>query len=110
MKQERNTQYCLQWRSAPDGNPAVPATAGTKARNMAKKALMASVDNRNPVKIVGISKSDSVFGREYVTMKEKMALSVAMMKISHQVYGGYGLCPGWKMSQDVGQMAIRWMP
>lgn len=41
---------------------------------------MASVDNPESVKIVGISKPDSVFGREYVTMKEKIALSVAMMK------------------------------
>lgn len=53
-----------------------------EAQNMAKKALMASVDNPESVKIVGISKPDSVFGREYVTMKEKMALSVAIMKIS----------------------------
>ena len=55
-----------------------------KAQDMAKKALMASVDNPESVKIVGISKPDSVFGREYVTMKEKMALSVAMMKISRR--------------------------
>ena len=58
--------------------------SGNKAQDMAKKALMASVDNPESVKIVGISKSDSVFGREYVTMKEKMALSVAMMKISRR--------------------------
>jgi len=55
-----------------------------KAQDMAKKALMASVDNPESVKIVGISKPDSVFGREYVSMKEKMALSVAMMKISRR--------------------------
>lgn len=55
-----------------------------KAQDMAKKALMASVDNPESVKIIGISKPDSVFGREYVTMKEKMALSVAMMKISRR--------------------------
>ncbi len=55
-----------------------------KAQDKAKKALMASVDNPESVKIVGISKPDSVFGREYVTMKEKMALSVAMMKISRR--------------------------
>ena len=55
-----------------------------KAQDMAIKALMASVDNPESVKIVGISKPDSVFGREYVTMKEKMALSVAMMKISRR--------------------------
>lgn len=55
-----------------------------KAQDMAKRALMASVDNPESVKIVGISKPDSVFGREYVTIKEKMALSVAMMKISRR--------------------------
>lgn len=55
-----------------------------KAQDMAIKALMASVDNPEAVKIVGISKPDSVFGREYVTMEEKMALSVAMMKISRR--------------------------
>ena len=55
-----------------------------KAQDMAKKALMASVDNPESVKIVGISKPDSVFGREHVSMKEKMALSVAMMKISRR--------------------------
>lgn len=55
-----------------------------KAQDMAKRALMASVDNPESVKIVGISKPDSVFGREYVTMKEKMALSVAIMKISRR--------------------------
>ena len=55
-----------------------------EAQNMAKKALMASADNPESVKIVGISKPDSVFGREYVTMKEKMALSVAIMKISRR--------------------------
>lgn len=58
--------------------------SGNKAQDMARKALMASVDNPESVKIVGISKPDSVFGREYVTMKEKMALSVAMMKISRR--------------------------
>lgn len=58
--------------------------SGNKAQDIAQKALMASVDNLESVKIVGISKPDSVFGREYVTMKEKMALSVAMMKISRR--------------------------
>ena len=57
---------------------------GNKALDMAKMALMASVDNPESVKIVGISIPDSVFGREYVTMKEKMALSVAMMIFSRR--------------------------
>ena len=52
--------------------------SGNKVQDIARKALMASVDNPESVKIVGISKPDSVFGREYVTMTEKRALSVAM--------------------------------
>lgn len=42
-----------------------------KAQDMAKRALMASVDNPESVKIVGISKPDSVFGREYVNVSSK---------------------------------------
>ena len=61
-----------------------PGNSGNKAQDIARKALLVSVDNPESVKIVGISKPDSVFGREYVTMKEKMALSVAMMKISRR--------------------------
>ena len=63
---------------------ACSGNSENKAQDMARKALMASVDNPEAVKIVGISKPDSVFGREYVTMEEKMALSVAMMKISRR--------------------------
>ena len=58
--------------------------SGNKAQDKAKKALKATVDNPETEKNVGISKPDSVFGREYVTMKEKIALSVAMMKISRR--------------------------
>lgn len=63
---------------------ACSGNSENKAQDMARKALMASVDTPEAVKIVGISKPDSVFGREYVTMEEKMALSVAMMKISRR--------------------------
>ena len=56
-----------------------------RAVEVAEKALMASVDNPKSVKILGISKADSVFGRDYVTMDEKMALSMAMMKINEKV-------------------------
>ena len=52
---------------------ACSGNSENKAQDMARKALMASVDN-----------PESVFGREYVTIKEKMALSVAMMKISRR--------------------------
>lgn len=56
-----------------------------KAVAVAEKALMASVDNPQSVKIIGISKADSVFGKEYVTMEERKSLSVAMMKINEKV-------------------------
>lgn len=55
------------------------------AVKVAEKALMASVDHPESVKILGISKADSVFGKNYVTMEEKMVLSVMMMKINEQV-------------------------
>ena len=44
---------------------ACSGNSENKAQDMARKALMASVDNPEAVKIVGISKPDSVFGREY---------------------------------------------
>lgn len=47
--------------------------------------LKASVDNPKSVKIIGISQPDSVFGREYITMDEKMSISMAMMKINEKV-------------------------
>ena len=56
-----------------------------KAVAVAEKALMASVDNPQSVKIIGISKADSVYGKEYVTMDERKSLSVAMMKINEKV-------------------------
>lgn len=56
-----------------------------RAVEVAKSALMASVDNPESVKIIGISRPDSVFGREYVSMEEKMALSMTMMKINEKV-------------------------
>lgn len=55
------------------------------AVKVTEKALMATVDHPESVKILGISKADSVFGKNYVTMEEKMALSVMMMKINEQV-------------------------
>ncbi len=56
-----------------------------RAVEVAEKALRASVDNPESVKILGISKADSVFGRDYVTIDEKMALSMSMMKINEKV-------------------------
>lgn len=56
-----------------------------RAVEVARKALMASVDNPESVQIKGISKVDSVFGREYVTMNEQMALSMMLMKLGQEV-------------------------
>lgn len=56
-----------------------------RAIEVAELALMASVDNPKSVKIIGISQPDSVFGREYITMDEKMSISMAMMKINEKV-------------------------
>lgn len=52
---------------------------------MAEKALLASVDRPETVKIHAVSMPDSVFGRDYITQEEKMAISVAMMKVSEKV-------------------------
>lgn len=46
---------------------------------------VASVDRPETVKIHAVSIPDSVFGRDYITQEEKMAISVAMMKVSEKV-------------------------
>ena len=56
-----------------------------RAREVAEKALLASVDRPETVKIHAVSAPDSVFGRDYITQEEKMAISVAMMKVSEKV-------------------------
>lgn len=56
-----------------------------RAVEVAKTALTASVDNPESVKIIGISKVDSVFGREYVTMNEQMVLLMTLMKLGQEM-------------------------
>lgn len=56
-----------------------------RAVDVAKTALMATVDNPESVRIKGISKVDSVFGREYVNRNERMALSVTLMKLGQEM-------------------------
>ena len=56
-----------------------------RAVEVAELALKASVDNPKSVRIIGISQPDSVFGKEYITMDEKMSISMAMMKINEKV-------------------------
>lgn len=56
-----------------------------RALDVAKTALMATVDNPESVQIKGISKVDSVFGKEYVNRNEQMALSVTLMKLGQEM-------------------------
>lgn len=56
-----------------------------RAVKVAELALKASVDDPKSVKIIGISQPDSVFDKEYITMDEKMSISMAMMKINEKV-------------------------
>lgn len=55
------------------------------AKEVAEKALLASVDRPETVKIHVVSMPDSVFGRDYITQEEKMAISMAMMKVNEKV-------------------------
>ena len=56
-----------------------------RAADMAEKALRASVDNPESIRILAVSKPDSVFGHTYITQEEKMALSMAMVEINRKV-------------------------
>lgn len=56
-----------------------------RARAVAEKSLMACVDCPKTVEIKAFSDADSVFGREYVTLDERVSIASAMMKISSRV-------------------------
>ena len=56
-----------------------------RAVKSAKCALLASTDNPESVKIVSVSKPDSVFGKNFITDEEKMNLTIAMMKVNEKV-------------------------
>lgn len=56
-----------------------------RVKEVAIKALEASVERPGTIKVIAVSKVDSVFGREYVSQEEKMAVSMAMMKINEKV-------------------------
>lgn len=56
-----------------------------QAKEVAERALLASVDRPETVKIHAVSTPDSVFGRDYISQEEKMAISVAMMKVNEKV-------------------------
>lgn len=61
-----------------------------KAPEVAKTALYASVDCPESVRIVAVSKPDSVFGRDYLSNDEKMAIAMSMMKINEKVMSQTG--------------------
>ena len=56
-----------------------------RARLVAEKSLMACVDCPETVEIKAFSDADSVFGREYITLDERVAIATSMMKISSRV-------------------------
>ncbi|NPD83012.1 hypothetical protein HPS57_13665 [Prevotella sp. PINT] len=56
-----------------------------RAVEVAKKALLATADNPESIQIKGISKVDSIFGKEYVNQHEQMALSVTLMKLGQEM-------------------------
>lgn len=64
----------------------VVTCAGNGGKDMAvksaKEALLASVEYPDSVRIIAVSKPDSVFGREYVTDEEKLNLAMTMMKVN----------------------------
>ncbi len=53
-----------------------------RARAVAEKSLMACVDCPETVEIKAFSKADSVYGREYITLDERVAIAASMMRIS----------------------------
>lgn len=56
-----------------------------RAKTIAEKALLASVDCPESVTIKAVSEPDSVFGREYVTDEERIAIAMAMVNINQKV-------------------------
>ena len=56
-----------------------------RAKTIAEKALLASVDCPESVTVKAVSEPDSVFGREYVTDDERMAIAMAMVNINQKV-------------------------
>lgn len=56
-----------------------------RAKAVAEKSLMACVDCPETVEIKAVSDVDSVFGREYVTLDESMAITTSMLKITTHV-------------------------
>ena len=64
-----------------------------RAVEIAERALKATVDNPESIQIKGISKADSVFGKEYVNQHAKGCPFHALDAVRPQVDGGNGLLP-----------------
>ena len=78
-----------------------------RAADMAEKALRASVANPESIRILAVSKPDSVFGHTYITQEEKMALSMAamsslrrLMDFGSPLDGSPQPFSGWKVKVD----------
>ena len=56
-----------------------------RAVEIAERALKATVDNPESIQIKGISKADSVFGKEYVSPHEKVSLSMHLMQYGQKL-------------------------
>lgn len=56
-----------------------------RAKMIAEKALLASVECPESVTVKAISDPDSVFGRQYVTDDERMTIAMAMVNINQKV-------------------------
>lgn len=55
------------------------------AAQSAKVTLLATLDNPDAVRIITVSKADSVFGRDYISDKEQMILNTEMSKVNERV-------------------------
>lgn len=52
-----------------------------RAKALATEALQHTVENPESLRIIAISKPDSVFGRQYITSDEQLNITMAMMKV-----------------------------
>lgn len=56
-----------------------------KAKSLAEKALYATVENPKTIKVLAVSRADSVFGRDYITEEEQINIAKAMMAVNQEV-------------------------
>jgi len=56
-----------------------------RVKYVAQKALMFSANKPETMKILAVSEVDSVFGCDYISMDEKMKLSIHLMKVNEKI-------------------------